>query len=83
MIKAPSVGNDQMQINQPRTEALRRALVATWSEVVMRDLLYLEAWEMTPEPGVGPALRIQQLRRANPELAAAIRAELSSARPRN
>ena len=72
-----------MQINQPWTEALRRALVATWSEVVMRDLLYLEAWEMTPEPGVGPALRIQQLRRANPELAAAIRAELSSARPRN
>jgi len=72
-----------MQINQPWTEALRRALVATWSEVVMRDLLYLEAWEMTPESGVGPALRIQQLRRANPELAAAIRAELSSARPRN
>lgn len=44
----------------------------------MRDLLYLEAWEMAPEPGAGPALRIHQIRRANPELAAAIRQELSS-----
>ena len=74
------MGNDQMHINQPRTEALRRALVAARSEAAMRDLLYLEAWEITPEPGVGPALRIHQLRRANPELAAAIRTELSSAR---
>ena len=81
--KGADRGNDQMHITQPRTEALRRALVATQSEATMRDLLYLEAWEMAPEPGAGPALRIHQLRRANPELAAAIRAELSSARPRD
>jgi DNA-binding SARP family transcriptional activator len=69
-----------MHITQPRTEALRRALAAARSEPLIRDLLYLEAWEMAPEPGAGPALRIHQLRRANPELAAAIRAELSSPR---
>jgi len=81
--KGADRGNDQMYITWPRTEALRRALAATQSEAVMRDLFYLEAWEMAPEPGAGPALRIHQLRRANPELAAAIRAELSSARPRD
>ena len=69
-----------MHFTQPRTEALRRALATAHSEPRIRDLLYLGAWEMAPEPGAGPALRIHQLRRANPELAAAIRAELSSPR---
>jgi hypothetical protein len=67
-----------MHVSQPRTQALRRALTSARSEAAMRDLLYLEAWEMAPEPGAGPALRIHQIRRANPELAAAIRQELSS-----
>ena len=67
-----------MEMMQPRTAALRQALAVVRSESALRDLLYLEAWEMAPEPGSGPALRVHQLRRANPELAAAIRAELSA-----
>jgi hypothetical protein len=68
-----------METMQPRTAALRHALAGVRSEAALCDLLYLEAWEIAPEPGSGPALRVKQIRRANPELAAAIRAELSSA----
>jgi hypothetical protein len=60
----------------PCTHALRRHLAAVTNEQTIRDLLYLEAWEINPQPGAGSALRINQLRRANPELAAEIRAEL-------
>jgi len=60
----------------PCTHALRRHLSAITNERAIRDLLYLEAWEINPQPGAGSALRINQLRRANPELAAEIRAEL-------
>lgn len=76
--KGPERGSVDMQITQPRTAALRQALAAVRNEAAMQDLLYLEAWEMAPEPGSGPALRVVQIRRANPELAAAIRAELAS-----
>jgi hypothetical protein len=78
--KGPDREIDDMHFIQPRTEVLRRALADARSEPLIHDLLYLEAWELAPEPGAGPALRIHQLRRANPELAAAIRAELSSPR---
>jgi len=61
----------------PCTRALQRYLLAITNERTIRDLLYLEAWEINPQPGAGSALRINQLRRANPELAAEIRAELS------
>lgn len=61
----------------PMTEALRRRLGSVTNDAQMRDLLYLEAWERDPQPGAGAALRINQIRRANPELAAEIRAELS------
>ena len=37
---------------------------------------------MAPLEGIGPALRVQQIRRANPELAEAIRAEVAGKRPR-
>jgi hypothetical protein len=60
----------------PCTHALRRHLSAVTNEQAIRDLLYLEAWEINPQPGAGSALRINQIRRANPELAAEIRAEL-------
>jgi hypothetical protein len=40
------------------------------------DLLFLEQWELRPSPGAAAALRVIQLRRANPDLAAEIRAEL-------
>ena len=64
----------------PLTEALRRRLGSVTNDAQMRDLLYLEAWERDPQPGAGAALRINQIRRANPELAAEIRAELSHPR---
>ncbi len=60
----------------PCTQALRRHLLAVTNELAVRDLMYLEAWEINPLPGAGSALRINQIRRANPELAAEIRAEL-------
>jgi hypothetical protein len=65
----------------PQTDALRQALTAATDDAVVRDLLYLEAWEREPIPGAGAALRINQIRRANPELAAAIRAELKKPAP--
>ena len=45
-------------------------------EAYAEDLLFLEAWERAPVPGAGTALRVAQIRRANPELAEAIRREL-------
>jgi hypothetical protein len=64
----------------PCTQALRRALPKVRDDASASDLLFLERWEMHPLPGVATALRITQIRRANPELAAAIRAELDSAK---
>jgi hypothetical protein len=62
-----------------RTITIRRALerVSDWHSAM--DLLFLEAWEMQPAPGAAAALRIVQIRRANPELAAELRAEVQSA----
>jgi hypothetical protein len=65
----------------PRTAALRRVLDRVQDERFTEDLLYLEEWELHPAPGVAAALRVCQLRRANPELAAEIRAELDRGRP--
>jgi hypothetical protein len=65
----------------PHTAALRRALDGLRDHRMTDDLLYLEAWEMHPAPGVAAALRVCQIRRANPELAAEIRAELDRGRP--
>ena len=62
---------------EPRTDALRRAL-AVCGESSAADLVFLEAWEANPVPGLGTALRVAQIRRANPVLAAAIRAELDA-----
>jgi hypothetical protein len=40
-------------------------------------LLFLEAWEIRRPSSIGEALRAQQIRRANPDLVAAIEQELS------
>ena len=64
----------------PRTEAVRRALRACRDERSAWDFLYLEAWEMAPAPGAAAALRVGQIRRANPELAAEVRAEIAGVR---
>jgi hypothetical protein len=65
----------------PRTAAVRRELSRLRDEACAGDLLFLEEWEVDPLPGAGPALRAGQIRRANPELAAEIRAELTRGRP--
>jgi hypothetical protein len=64
-----------------RTEAVRRALSTNQDAVTASDLLFLEAWEVAPMADIAATLRAGQIRRANPALAAEIRAELSGQRP--
>ncbi len=63
---------------QPFTRAVRQALQGVNNSVIEADLLFLEAWEMRPSSNLGVTLRASQIRRANPELAAAIDAELKA-----
>jgi hypothetical protein len=62
----------------PRTQAVRQALQSVRDEAIAADLLFLEAWEADPVPSIAATLRAGQIRRANPDLAAAIRAELNA-----
>ena len=64
----------------PRTQAVRRALRTLNDDRSTWDLLFLEAWELEPAPGAAVALRVAQIRRANPELAAELRAEVAGAK---
>ena len=64
-----------------RTEAVRRALHTNQDAVTISDLLFLEAWEAAPMADIAATLRAGQIRRANPALAAEVRAELSRKRP--
>lgn len=64
-----------------RTAAVQRALAAAVDHTSEADFLFLERWEQMPIPGVAAALRINQIRRANPDLAAELRAELRHGRP--
>jgi hypothetical protein len=63
----------------PMTRALRLALQNVNNDRIADDLLFLEAWEMHPSSNLGVTLKASQIRRANPELAAAIDAELKGA----
>jgi hypothetical protein len=63
------------------TEALQRILAQPLDGSARADYLFLEAWERDPSPQTGTTLRIGQIRRANPILAAEIRAELKNGRP--
>jgi hypothetical protein len=67
--------------DRPQTEAVRRALRATQDETSVSDLLFLEAWEAQTLPDIASTLRASQIRRANPRLAAEIRAELRGEPP--
>ncbi len=62
----------------PFTDAVRQALQNANSSRLAEDLLFLEAWEMHPSSNLGVTLRASQIRRANPDLAAAIHAELKA-----
>jgi hypothetical protein len=66
--------------DQPLTHAVERALSTLQDRSSASDLLFLERWEISPVPGSAAALRVGQLRRANPILAAEIRAELAARR---
>lgn len=58
------------------THALRAALTGLRDNTAIADLRLLERWELAPEPGVAAALRVRQIQRANPSLAAEIKAEI-------
>jgi hypothetical protein len=66
--------------SRAQTVAVQRALAQARDHTAMADLLFLERWEIAPVPGAAAALRVLQIRRANPELAAAVRAEIAVAR---
>jgi hypothetical protein len=61
------------------TEAVRRVVASVRDPAVVADLLFLERWEMEPLHGPATALRVAQIRRANPALAAEVRAEIARA----
>ena len=63
------------------TRALQRVLARPMGGSARADYLFLEAWERDPSPHAAAALRVGQIRRANPALAAEIRAELKNGRP--
>jgi hypothetical protein len=65
-----------MTASAPQTDTLRRIFASPLSSAAMADYLFLEAWEREPSDRPGVALRAGQIRRANPDLAAAIRCEV-------
>ena len=67
--------------SKPCTAAVYRALQDIGDDASAADQLFLERWELSPIHGAASALRVAQIRRANPELAAEIRAELRVGRP--
>jgi hypothetical protein len=71
------MGDIAAEQSGPRTDALRRALRQVRDASVAADLLFLEDWQTQRHPGVAACLRAGQIRRANPELAAEIQAELN------
>jgi hypothetical protein len=73
-----SATRDSLSPLLPRTRAVRQAVGNARDGSLLADYLFLEQWELTPAPGPACALRVSQIRRANPELAAAVRLELSA-----
>jgi hypothetical protein len=65
-------------LQQPVTRAVSVALRDTQDPGIRSDLLFLEAWEMHRPKNLGATLRASQIRRANPDLAAAIERELKA-----
>jgi hypothetical protein len=61
----------------PRTEAVRQALARTRDGRAVADLLFLETWVERRSGDLAATLRAAQIRRANPELTAAVQQELA------
>jgi hypothetical protein len=70
---------DDFLERQPVTRAVSVALSEARDPSVRSDLLFLEAWEMHRPVNLAATLRASQIRRANPDLAAAIEQELKVA----
>lgn len=66
-------------LHEPMTRAVSLALRETRDPRARSDLLFLEAWEMHRPANLAATLRASQIRRANPDLAAAIERELKTA----
>ena len=60
----------------PQTQTVRRLLAAGLPDSAAADLIFLECWECDPVPGLAAVRRVGQIRRAQPDVAAAIRTEL-------
>jgi hypothetical protein len=69
---------DDFLQHQPVTRAVSVALRDTSDPRARSDLLFLEAWEMHRPANLAATLRASQIRRANPDLAAAIERELKA-----
>jgi hypothetical protein len=63
-----------------RPDALLQALEKYRDHSATSDLLFLMAWEIRPTSNLGIVLRIAQIRRANPVLAAELRAREAASR---
>lgn len=74
--------DDSVRSCAPITAAVREALKGVRDSAVESDLLFLEAWQVSQLSNPGVILRASQIRRANPDLAAAIGAELRTAAQR-
>ncbi len=70
----------QFRPDQPMTVAVRDVMRSANNPAMLADLLFLERWEAMPTPGMGSVLRAAQIRRANPDLAAKVRHEVSQLR---
>jgi hypothetical protein len=65
-------------LEQPMTRAVSLALRDIRDPRARSDLLFLERWEIHRPANLGATLRASQIRRANPDLAAAIERELKA-----
>jgi hypothetical protein len=63
-----------------RPDVLVQALEYYHDDSATSDLLFLMAWEARPTSDLGVVLRIAQIRRANPFLAAELRAREAASR---
>ena len=62
---------------EPKTSVVRDLMALKNDPALLADLLFLERWEAAPAHGTGSVLRVAQIRRALPDIAAAVRAEIA------
>jgi len=75
-LKEVNIATTVNEAGLAQTAVLRRALSDMNDPSAAADLLFLEAWERSSVFCVATVMRASQIRRANPGLAAEIRADL-------